>query len=95
MYVPGEHGLHFRVDLGVQLRKKEKHIGIGAFPRATQNKKKHGNGKCMYVCMYVCIVWLRGGCGGHLLVEDAVGEERVVVDAENLHRGDLILPVTL
>ena len=44
------------------------------------------------VCMYVCE---RGGCGGHLLVEDAVGEERVVVDAENLHRGDLILPVTL
>ena len=46
----------------------------------------------MYECMYVCE---RGGCGGHLLVEDAVGEERVVVDAENLHRGDLILPVTL
>ena len=36
MYVPGEYGLHFRVDLGVQLRKKEKYIGIGGFPRATQ-----------------------------------------------------------
>ena len=56
MYVPDEHGLHFRVDLGVQLRKKEKHICIGAFPRATQNKKNMVmESVCMYVCMYVCV----------------------------------------
>ena len=50
--------------------------------------------ECMYVCMCVC-VYVRGGCGGHLLVEDPVGEERVVVDAENLHRRNLVLAIAL
>ena len=57
MYVPGEHGLHFRINLGIQLRKKEKNIGIGDFLRATQNKKKKVmESVCLNVCMYGYVV---------------------------------------